>query len=178
MPEFITDDQFDALFRDFQHSAWRWEAQPGYVSDRQSPAYQLFLRGEEPVRDPRRPWLLNIAAQVKVGKRIERVRVLDEPLTDGQRFLLTGAPYNIAAGEDIRHLDRAKAQELHLPEHDFWLFDARILLRMHFDDAARWLGAEIVEDDSEVLAACQVRDAAWHYAIPHTQCRELGTVTM
>ncbi|TDU01667.1 hypothetical protein EDD99_0029 [Streptomyces sp. 846.5] len=178
MPAFITDDQFDALFRDFRHTAWRWEAQAVYDSDRQSPAYQLFLRGEEPVRDPRRPWLQNIATQVKEGKRIERVRVLDDPPTEGQRFLLTGAPYNIAAGEDIRHLDRAKAEELGLPGHDFWLFDSRILLRMHFDEAARWLGAEIVQDPLEILAACQTRDAAWHYAIPHSQYRELGTVAM
>ncbi|MFC1429536.1 DUF6879 family protein [Streptacidiphilus sp. N1-3] len=178
MPEFITNDRFDELFRTFQHTAWRWETQRGYDSDRQSPAYQAFLRGEEAVRDRRRPWLVNIAAQVREGKRIERVRVLDNPPTEGQRFLLSGAPYNIDAGEDIRHLDRAKAEELRLPEDDFWLFDSRLLLRMHFDDQQRWLGAEAVEEPAEVLTACQIRDAAWHHAIPHAQYRQLGTVAM
>jgi hypothetical protein len=178
VPQFITEEEFDQAFRLFEHTAWRWEAQRGYDSDRHSEFYRVFLRGEEPVRDLERPWPRNIRAQTRAGKRIERVRVLDDPPTEGQRYLLTGAPYNMASGEDIRHLSRAKAEELGLPGWDFWLFDSRTVLRLHFDDQEQWLGAERIEDPVQVLAACQVRDAAWHFAIPHEEYSRLGTFVM
>ena len=175
MVQFVTDDEFDEFFHDgFQHTAWRLETQRGYDSDRHSETYQLFLRGEEPVRDPGRPWLANMRLQTGKGKRVERVRILDDPPTEGQRYLLTGTPYNVAAGEDIRHLDRARANALSLPGVDFWLFDSRAILRLHFDEEARYLGSERIEDPVKVLKACQIRDAAWHYATRYEQ--HLGQV--
>ncbi|MDH6579220.1 DUF6879 family protein [Kitasatospora sp. MAP5-34] len=35
----------------------------------------------------------------------------------------------------------------------------------HFDQADSYLGAELVEDEAAVVNACQIRDAAWHYAV-------------
>ncbi|MFJ9018401.1 DUF6879 family protein [Streptomyces sp. NPDC102259] len=153
------------LFRDFKHTAWRLETRRGYASDRNSPKWARFLTGEDVSRDPDNPWRENVSTQTAQGKRFERVRVVDEPPTQGQGFLLATAPSNIAAGEDIRNLTRAQAQELRLPEHDFWLFDSEILVRFAFDDCDTTLGVYVTEDPTEVLAACQVRDAAWHHAV-------------
>ena len=175
MAQFVTDDEFDGFFRDgFQHTAWRLETQRRYDSDRQSETYRRFLRGEDPARDLAGPWLANMRLQTGRGKRVERVRILDDPPTEGQQYLLTGTPYNLAAGEDIRHLDRAKAVELKLPMVDFWLFDSRVMLELHFDEEVRYLGAERIEDPVRVLKACQVRDAAWHYATRYE--RHVGPV--
>jgi hypothetical protein len=55
--------------------------------------------------------------------------------------------------------------QLALPEADFWLFDSKILARLHFDTDDRTLGVELTENVDQVLHACQIRDAAWHYAI-------------
>ncbi|MFD9124370.1 DUF6879 family protein [Kitasatospora sp. NPDC059571] len=166
MPDFITDEQFDHLFGDgFAHTAWRLESRRGYASDRAGAGFQRWARGEDPQTDPGRPWCRNIAAQVAAGKRVERVRIADDPITDGQAYLLHVGWANVQAGEDIRHLSRATAQRLGLPERDFWLFDAKVLLEMHFDQDDNYLGAELVDDPAAVLAACQVRDAAWHYAV-------------
>ncbi len=105
-------------------------------------------------------------AQTAKGKRFERVRLVDQPPTDGQRFLAASGPANVQAGEDIRMLPRAVAVELGLPSFDFWLFDSRLLARFHFDDADDTLGVELTEDPAAVVMACQARDAAWHHAIP------------
>ncbi|WP_328285894.1 DUF6879 family protein [Streptomyces sp. A1-5] len=43
------------------------------------------------------------------GKCIERVRLIDQPTTEGQRFLLAGGLGNVAAGEDVRNLYRSEA---------------------------------------------------------------------
>ena len=58
---------------------------------------------------------------------------------------------------------RSQAQRLGLPMVDFWIFDSRTVARFSFE-GDRCLGIELVTDPAEVLACCQVRDAAWHHA--------------
>lgn len=105
------------------------------------------------------------------GKRFERVRIVDTPPTDGQRFLLASGLGNVAAGEDIRNLTRADAQRYGLPDFDFWLFDSRPLVRFVFDEQDTTLGVIVSEDPAEVLAACQARDTAWHHATRTVRAR-------
>jgi hypothetical protein len=152
------------LFAEFRHTAWRLETRRGYASDRSSPKWARFLAGEDVAADPDNAWRDNVRAQTAQGKRFERVRLVDEPLTQGQEFLLASGLGNVAAGEDIRNLPRAEAERLRLPDFDFWLFDSKTLVRFAFDDEDTTLGVYVTEDPAEVLAACQARDTAWHYA--------------
>jgi hypothetical protein len=153
------------LFKEFRHTAWRLETRRGYASDRKSPKWARFLAGEDITRDPASAWHENVRSQTAVGKRFGRVRIVDEPPTQGQEFLLATAPANTAAGEDIRNLTRAEAERLRLPDFDFWLFDSKVVARFAFDDEDTTLGVYVTEDPAEVLAACQARDAAWHHAV-------------
>ncbi|MGW3028265.1 DUF6879 family protein [Streptomyces sp. NPDC001221] len=164
-PELQPFASISHLFREFRHTAWRLETRRGYASDRRSQKWSRFLAGEDIAHDPGNAWRENVRAQTAQGKRVERVRIVDEPPTQGQRFLLASAPGNVAAGEDIRNLTRAEAERLRLPEHDFWLFDSKILARFAFDEDDTTLGVYVTEDPAEVLAACQARDAAWHHAV-------------
>lgn len=153
------------LFKEFRHTAWRLETRRGYASDRKSPNWAKFERGQSFGYNPDSPWHANVRSQTEAGKRFERVRLVDDPPTDGQRFLLATGLGNVEAGEDIRNLTRAEAERLRLPDYDFWLFDSKILARFAFDDEDTTLGVYVTEDPAEVLAACQARDAAWHHAI-------------
>ena len=164
-PELQPFASVSGLFRDFKHTAWRLETRLGYASDRTNPKWARFLAGEDIAGEPDNVWRENVRAQTALGKRFERVRVVDQPPTQGQEFLLASAPSNVAAGEDIRHLTRAQAQQLRLPDYDFWLFDSKVLARFAFDDEDTILGVYVTEDPAEVLAACQARDAAWHHAV-------------
>ncbi|MET9554822.1 DUF6879 family protein [Streptomyces sp. NPDC006645] len=118
----------------------------------------------DPPRD-NGPWFVNVREQTATGKRIERVRLVDEPPTDGQRYLLATTPDNLAAGEDIRFMLRSDAVQHGLPEFDFWLFDSRVLARFNWDDASRRM--ELSTTPEDVVRACQARDAAWHHARTH-----------
>ena len=68
-----------------------------------------------------------------------------------------------AAGEDIRYLRRDGAADL--PDYDYWLFDSRKLVRMHFDDDENFLGGQIIEDPAVIVEHNYWRDAAWHLAV-------------
>lgn len=166
MPEIIPFRDAGRLFRDFEHTAFRLETRRGYATDRNGARYQAFLTGTMPAYEPDAEWSRLVQTAVTSGKRIERVRLVDSPPTDGQRFLLASGLGNIRAGEDIRNLWRSDAERLGLPDFDFWLFDSRALARFHFDDQDTTLGLELITDPATVLSACQARDAAWHFAIP------------
>jgi len=99
------------------------------------------------------------------GRRFARVRLVSLPLTDYSRFGVWCAQFTNSAGEDIRYLERAKAEVLALPDHDYWLFDSRKLVRMRFDDHDVFLGGEVVHDSAEIVRANYWRDAAWHHAV-------------
>lgn len=108
-------------------------------------------------------WLSMIRKATAEGKRFTRVRVVTVPLTDYSRFGVFCAEHTNAAGEDIRYLARHDAADL--PDHDYWLFDSRKLVRMHFDDDENFLGGEIIDDPAVIVEHGYRRDAAWHRAI-------------
>ncbi|MFD7444611.1 DUF6879 family protein [Streptomyces sp. NPDC059909] len=169
MPSLVPFAAASHFFDTFQHTAWRLESRRGYASDRETEEYAAFLRGEIITEDMTDPYYVARRRQADEGKRFERVRVVDNPPTEGQLYLLHRAQFNIAAGEDIRHLTRTEALQLDLPNADVWLFDSRTLVTMHFDGADEMLGVEITEEPVHVVRACQIRDAAWHYAAPHNE---------
>ncbi|MGX1887038.1 DUF6879 family protein [Streptomyces sp. NPDC055287] len=151
----------------FEHTAWRLETRRAYAADQGSDEYRRFLTGIDPPPDTAGPWFVNAREQTRKGKRIERVRLVDEPATDNQRYLLATTPDNLTVGEDIRYMHRSQAEQLGLPDFDFWLFDSRILARFNWEDACRRM--ELTTDAGHVLAACQARDAAWHYAVRYEE---------
>ncbi|MFC9430799.1 DUF6879 family protein [Streptomyces sp. NPDC056987] len=166
MPSLIPFEEITHLFADFEHTAWRLETRRGYATDRAGARYQAFMRGVEPAPEPDHPWNVNVRARAEQGGRFSRVRIFDEPPTAGQRFLMATAAGNVAAGEDIRVLPRAEAERLGLPGFDLWLFDSRVLVRMHIDDTDSTVGVELIENGPEVLDACRARDRAMPVALP------------
>ncbi|MFD9905204.1 DUF6879 family protein [Streptomyces sp. NPDC059063] len=164
-PELIPFPEVAHLFKDFEYSAWRLETRRGYASDRRSAKWQRWRDGEDISGGPDNDWRRNVRSQTRAGKRFERVRLVDDPPTDGQRFLLVSGLGNVAAGEDIRNLYRQDARRLGLPDFDFWLFDSKVVVKFHFDDEDTTLGVEVIDEPRTVIAACQAREAAWHHAI-------------
>ena len=169
VPQFIAFDDFGGMFTKLKHSAWRLETRRRYASDEETDTYRQFTAGEPVTWDLEDPWCVGRREQSALGKRFERVRILDEPPTPGQRYLLDNARRNTAVGEDIRVLTRSKADELGLPQEDFWIFDSRVVALLHHNDADEMTGVELITNPVEVLRYAQVREAAWHHAVPYDQ---------
>ncbi|MFF3337706.1 DUF6879 family protein [Streptomyces flavidovirens] len=68
------------FFREgFEHTAWRLETRRAYAADEGTEEYGRFLEGVDPRRDVDWPWFANAREQTATGRRIERVRLVDEP---------------------------------------------------------------------------------------------------
>jgi hypothetical protein len=169
VPQPISFAEFGGMFTTLKHSAWRLETRGRYAEDEVTDTYRQFAAGQPVTWDLDDPWCTNRREQTAAGKRFERVRILDEPPTAGQRYLLDNARRNTAVGETIRILTRDRADELSLPREDFWLFDARVVALLHFDEDDVMTGVELITNPVEVLRYAQAREAAWHFAMPYDQ---------
>lgn len=109
-------------------------------------------------------WLQMVREATHAGRMFARVRVVSAPLTDYSRFGLWVAGYTCEAGDDIRYLTRDQADAANLPKHDYWLFDSRMLVMMHFGEDDRFVGAEVVDDPVAIVQHNYWRDAARHLA--------------
>jgi hypothetical protein len=167
MADLISPAAFGHLFRRFQHSAWRWEAQGAYHQADEVEPWQRW-RGGIPVVDDLdwlRPWLDDVRAATKAGRAFQRVRKLTDPLTEYLRWQMEVTPANIDAGEEIRLLPDHAARELGLPAHDFWIFDETQVAVLHFSPDGL-TGAEIVTEPATVARYKSWRNIAWTAAVP------------
>ncbi|MFI6279668.1 DUF6879 family protein [Streptomyces sp. NPDC050988] len=165
----ISLEEFGRLFHNFEHSAWHLETRRGYASDKEDLGYEEFVQTGQAPMDLDSEWCTNIRRQTSAGKYVGRVRVVDNPPTEGQLFLLSYARCNAATGEDARNLWRQDAEQAHLPAEDFWIFDSRLVAVLRFDDQDVFHDVQVITEPAEVLRYCQVRDAAVHASIPYDQ---------
>jgi hypothetical protein len=166
MADYLTDEQFGALFREFKHTAFRLELRESYagVSYEREPMAR-FLAGQPVGWGEDTTWLGNVVAATVEGRRFSRVRVVSEPWSDYTRYGLAMAAYTVAAGEDIRYLPRHDAPEL--GGDDYWLFDGDHLVICHYGTDNDRMSAEVITDPHRVVRANALRETAWHHATPY-----------
>ncbi|KOT90389.1 hypothetical protein ADK86_26135 [Streptomyces sp. NRRL F-5755] len=166
-PRILDPETFARLFENFRHSAWHLEMRRRYAVDEATETYAQFARGETPAWDMNSPWARIISAKTQDGAAVGRVRILDRPPTEGQRYLLVHAEHNDALGEDVRNMWREDAERVHLPDEDFWIFDSHIVAVCHFDGEDNLTGAELITEPARVNQYNRLRDIAVHYAVPY-----------
>ena len=167
----MNPDDFDAVFDTFHHAVFRLEALPAYdVGGADAERMNAFLAGRAlPERSVcTSPWLARMAVSTVVaGRRWERVRVVDDPLTEYQAYELRAYQESQAVGERVLILPRTRAGNW---GPDFWLFDtdtsnARAVL-MDYAPDGRWLGVELVGDPKRVAVLADIRREAMEAATP------------
>ena len=135
----INEAEFDHLLSTFKRYAFRLETLDSYALDYEREDYERFLAGypRQPAEaDWWQPWLNQIAKLTREGKTVSRVRVLAEPPTDYQRWMIWAAPWHIEAGEQIAYMNASRAVNIGLPlDADWWLLDDERVIIMTFTDA-------------------------------------------
>jgi hypothetical protein len=150
----VSAEQFAGMLRTFSDTAFRLETQPAYsTSPAEREALALFLAGA-----PRPPgefpvwqsWLDDMIELTGQGKKISRVRIVDDPPTGYQRWAMWTTRWHLEAGEDIRYLPRATARTLGIPAGDWWLFDDTSLVLMTFTSDAQPDSKTLVTDPAVI----------------------------
>jgi hypothetical protein len=160
----VSEAAVEALLHSFTDSAFRLEAQSSYAVTDERAALERFAAG-----DPRPPdeypwwqeWINLVAEHATLGRTVQRVRVLAEPLSTYQRWLLWGDRWHVDAGEQIFYLSRDEATAIGLPlDADWWLFDGEQVAVMRFAPGGAVAGIDLVTGEDAVRPYRAWRDLA------------------
>ncbi|TQN27821.1 hypothetical protein FHX37_4551 [Haloactinospora alba] len=168
--DLISSEQRNNLFETFESDAFHLELRDSYHVSGENGPFTAWLNGTPDDQAWLQPWLDLMRSATDGGRRVRRVRVVTEPISDYIRFEHEGTRENQEAGEDIRWLPRHQLPAgfaAPVGGNDWWLFDDRILAVGHFDEHGRVLGSEIITDPATVAECVRVRDEVWALAIPH-----------
>ncbi|MFE3003432.1 DUF6879 family protein, partial [Nocardia sp. NPDC059246] len=96
----LPDDEPDlwpSLFRELKRDAFHLEVRDEYRVADEDTRIRAFLAGK-PAPYTRTPWQDLMQETAGRGVAVTRVRVVTEPLSDYQRWLLSVTGYNVEAG--------------------------------------------------------------------------------
>jgi hypothetical protein len=161
--------EFHEQLHDYQRTALRCEMQPVYQVVGEREPFEKFQSGD-PVLPPHdegaRPWLDQVARQTSEGKRMERVRIHQDPPTDYQRWLRWTGEWNIQAGEHLHYLTEHEATGAGLinavAQRDWWLFDDSRLMVLTHNEEGRRIHTELFTDEPQLELARAWWDLAVH----------------
>lgn len=169
-PDRITDANdpaFAALFDDIKRSWFRLETLQVYTVEHERADFEQFLTQG---RLDRRieAWQQMVSRHAQAGRRLDRVHVVIEPLTDYLQYELAAYQQNREAGEDIKLIPVTPSTwPIDLPrDADFWLFDDTEVWDMHYDSEGRFLAAVQSKSDSHLADCRRWRDRALNLAVP------------
>jgi hypothetical protein len=166
----LDDPGFNRHFHEFRYTAYRLESLQRYDVTYEREEFQRFLDGETRGEFPGiGEWVATVRRAVTAGKRMHRVHVVQEPLSDYVRFECGWAyEHTVAAGEDVRIIPVAAGSwPAGLPRHDYWLFDSAVLIKMHYDRDGKFEVAEVADDPRDIVEANYWRDLAVAKATPY-----------
>ena len=149
-------------------SAFRLETLDRYDVDSDQDNFRRYLAGEDgPSWAAGDEWMDYLAAERASGIRRYRVHVFASPLSPYLRYECEwGYVYTSQAGEEIYILDTAEtARPGGLLDEEFWLYDDRWVVVMHYDNQGRFTDA-VALPESETPRYRRQRDLALAAAVP------------
>jgi hypothetical protein len=96
-----------------------------------------------------------------------RARIVSEPVSDYQRWVLKDTHSYVEAGEDIRWVPRSLVSTIALPGNDFWLFDGELVVFVLFEGSGL-VADQVMTTDQDATDLCRSAfEAVWQLAIPN-----------
>jgi hypothetical protein len=167
----MTYEEFAALFTSFRREALHLEMRDSYGTAVEIPHLRKWEAGEPDDLDWLQPWFDLIHAGTQARKVFRRARIVSEPISDYQKWVLKDTHLFVEAGEDIRWVPRSRVSTVALPGNDFWLFDDEVVIFLIF--AASGLVVDRYRTtDRSVIELCRTSfEEVWKLSIPHSEYR-------
>ena len=161
------------LLRTCERSAVHLEMRDGYMlDDPLLAAWRAGHRDDPADRDSWwRPWLQTMADTTTRGIDVRRARIVSEPVSEYIRFEYDVTFTNVAAGERVRWLPRARTAGIPLPGNDFWAIDDKVVMVHHFSGDGDFVSEDVTSDPEVVKLCTSAFELVWERAIDHDDYR-------
>ncbi|WP_433063170.1 DUF6879 family protein [Dactylosporangium sp. CS-033363] len=157
----------NALCRGITTSFVHLETRDAYGTEVELPHMAKWRRGEADDLGWLGWWLDMLREHRAAGRTCRRARVVSEPVSDYQQWTLSHVERFVEAGEDIRYVPRRHLVNVALPgSGDFYVFDDRLVLFLHYAGRGTNTGFEVSEDPAVVRSCRDAFAAVWAYGIP------------
>lgn len=163
----ITETEFDELLRDFDRECVHLEMRDAYGTAVELPHMAKWTAGEADDLAWLHDWCATVRDHVAAGRSVRRARIVSEPLSEYQRWSQSIAHPMVEAGEDIRWVPRRLVSSLALPGNDFYLFDDRLVVFLHYAGDGLATDRTTSTDPPDLELCRSAFDAVWKLAIPH-----------
>ncbi|WNE97105.1 hypothetical protein PS467_18095 [Streptomyces luomodiensis] len=144
----LEGEAWQAKFRDFRSEAWRLETLPAYKVPQEEEEIRAYLAGER--IDPHahsNEYTEDLKRVRREGKSKGRVHIVTRPLSTYLRYEFMYYRPHVWAGEDIRIMDVTDRENPLAGVQDFWIFDKREVVLMHYQADGTQISREVHEGD-------------------------------
>ena len=168
----VTYHDLNDLCRGIRTSFVHLETRDAYGTEVELPHLAKWLRAEPDDFAWLDWWLDMLRGHRAAGRTCRRARIVSEPVSDYQRWTLSHAEMFVDAGEDIRYVPRPSLVSVSLPgSGDFYVFDDRIVLFLHYAGNGTNTAFEVTEDPATVRTCRQAFNTVWALATPFRDYR-------
>jgi hypothetical protein len=166
----ISDDEFEGLLvSGFEREAIHLETRDAYGTAVELPYMAKWAAGEPDDLAWLADWCASLQEHVKNGRNVRRARIVSEPLSDYQRWSFSIAGPMVNAGEDIRWVPRERVSAIGIPGNDFYLFDDRLAVFLHYAGSGLGTKKTATSDPSALDLCRRAFEAVWELSIPHRE---------
>jgi hypothetical protein len=165
-------DDLNRLCRGITKSFVHLETRDSYGTEVELPHMAKWRRGEHDDLAWLGWWLQMLRGHVAAGRTCRRARIVSEPLSEYQRWVLSLADVAVDAGEHIGYVPRPRLTTVSLPgSGDFYVFDDALVLFLHYAGNGTNAAFETTDDATTVRTCRQAFQAVWDLATPFRDYR-------
>jgi hypothetical protein len=165
----ISYEELKSLFASFQREALHLEMRDSYGTAAEIPHLAKWEAGEPDNTDWLQPWFDTVRAGTKAGKVFRRARIVSEPISNYQKWVLKDSHLFVEAGEDIRWVPRSRVSTVALPGNDFWLFDDELVVFLVFAASGQVVDRQKTASRTAIALCRAAFDAVWELSIPDSE---------
>lgn len=165
----ITYEEFDALFMSFKRKALHLEMRDSYGTAAEISHLRKWETGDPDDADWLQPWFDLVSAGTQAGKVFRRARIVSEPISNYQKWVLKDTHLYVEAGEDIRWVPRSRVSTVALPGNDFWLFDDEVVVFLIFAASGLVVDRYTTTDRSAIELCRTSFEKVWKLSIPNSE---------
>lgn len=168
----VSREELAQLCREITRSFVHLETRDTYGTDTEQPHWRKWRNGESDDYAWLTWWLDMLREHRAAGRRCRRLRIVSEPLSDYQRWVLSFTHLFVDAGEETRYLLRARLTTVALPgSGDYYVFDDTTALFLHYAGDGTNTSFELVEDGDVVRFCADAFETVWNLATPFSEYR-------
>jgi hypothetical protein len=163
----ISEEEFVALFHTVEREAIHLEMRDAYGTEVELPHLAKWESGEPDDDEWLQWWITLVRQSIEAGKSWRRAQVVSEPLSRYQLWAYEVTHTMVTSGEDIRWVPRRLVSSIAFPGNDFWMYDERLVVFLHFAGDGLVVDREVSTDPAVIDLCKSAFEAVWKLSVPH-----------